>query len=370
MAWLHVRPEPLPRSLRWAAFGVLVVFLAAGAGRRIPDRPLLGLGALTLALVAGAVSIFGGRRLVLPGAAVATVGVALLGNGETSNIGWFAICTLVAACVFSTVLAEALVYAVGALLLLAAEWLFVVDDIGWSAWLAGTAFSVVACLFGRRQRDLVTQLRAAQSDLARRAQDAERSRIARELHDVIAHSLTVSLLHVSSARLALDEEPAEAARALEEAERLGRQSLDEVRHAVGLLRRDGDRDPTAPLPGSLDVPALLDRFRSAGADVRATVDGDLAALPSTVGLATYRILQEALTNAVKHAPRAPSTVHVAVDPDAVRLSVDSAGAPRTGSGLGLVGMRERAESLGGHCSAGPGGAGWLVRAELPLEPPR
>jgi signal transduction histidine kinase len=208
-------------------------------------------------------------------------------------------------------------------------------------------------------------LRAAQAGLAERAQAEERSRIARELHDVIAHSLTVSLLHVTSARLALDEDREEAARALEEAERLGRQSLDEARHAVGLLRADGRSDPNMPLPGSVDVPALVERFRAAGADVRSTVTGDLSVLPGTVGLATYRILQESLTNALKHAPRASSVVAVTVDDRSVRLSVNTSGPPGHGSGLGLVGMRERAESLGGRFSAGPGGSGWLVTAEIP-----
>jgi len=173
---------------------------------------------------------------------------------------------------------------------------------------------------------------------------------------VIAHSLTVSLLHVSSARLALRDDPADAERALAEAERLGRASLDEVRHTVGLLHRAGSVDPTTPLPGSIDVPALVEGFRATGADIHATVDSGLDTLPATVGLAAYRILQEALTNAAKHAPRARATVHVAIAHDVVRLDVDSSGAPGRGTGLGLPGIRERAASLGGTCQAGPGGS--------------
>lgn len=369
MSWLTDRPQPLPRRAGWAIFGVLVVFVAAGAARRIPDRPLLGCLATVVALVFGAVAMVGPPALLLPAAGVASAGVAVLGNAVSSNVGWFAIAILAAWCALTASVLTTAAYWFGALLLLVGEWLFAEHDPGWAAWVGGTCFAVVGCGFGRRQRDLVAQLREAQAGLARRAQAEERNRIARELHDVIAHSLTVSLLHVSSARLALDEDRDEAARALAQAERLGRQSLDEVRHVVGLLRHEGGRDPSAPLPGSLDVPALVERYRGAGADVRATVEGDLAGVPNTVGLATYRILQEALTNAVKHAPRATSTVHVTVAPEAVRLSVDSSGAPRQGNGLGLVGMRERAESLGGHCEAGPGGAGWLVHVELPLARP-
>jgi signal transduction histidine kinase len=216
---------------------------------------------------------------------------------------------------------------------------------------------------------LVAQLRAAQAGLAERARAEERNRIARELHDVIAHALTVSLLHIGSARLAVltdPADPADAARALDEAERLTRDSLTEVRSTVGSLRQDGDTTTWAPLPGADAIPALVERFRAAGADVAVTTNGDVGQLSATTGLAVYRILQEALTNSAKHAPGAPTAVRLAVAGDAVHLEVDSAAAPGSGSGLGLLSMRERAESLGGSCSAGPGGHGWLVRADLPL----
>jgi|1186.fasta_scaffold87175_2 signal transduction histidine kinase len=366
MLSLTATPAPLPRAAGRAVFGVFALFVAIGIVRRALDEPPLAVIGGGLALGFGAAAILGPRRYLVPAAIIATVGVAVLGHGTSSSVAWFGLPVLAAWCALSAPLWVAGGYWVGSLLLLAGEAIFASHDPGWAAWIGGTSFSAVASFLGRRQRDLVAQLRTAQAGLARRAQAEERNRIARELHDVIAHSLVVSLLHVSSARLALDEDPDEAARALDEAERLGRQSLDEVRHAVGLLRRDGESDPRAPLPGSLDMPALVERFRAAGADVPATITGDLAALPSTVGLAAYRILQEALTNAVKHAPNATSLVHVTVERDALRLSVDTSGPPGRGTGLGLVGMRERAESLGGRFSAGPGGSGWLVRAELPL----
>jgi len=198
----------------------------------------------------------------------------------------------------------------------------------------------------------------------------ERNRIAGELHDVIGHTLTVSLLHVQSARLAVEHDPADAARALAEAERLGRECLAEVRTTVGMLRQDdaagSPAGGIAPLPGAGGLPALVEQFRSAGADVTFTVDGDAGALPATAGLAVYRIVQEALTNAVKHAPGSPTAVRLAVGAGEVTLSADTAGKPGTGTGLGVVSMRERAESLGGTCEAGPGGRGWLVRATLPV----
>jgi signal transduction histidine kinase len=345
---------------------VLVVFVAAGIVRRVPDDTLLGVLGAAPALAFGALAIFGRPALTLPATVAATAGIAVLGQGMSSNVAWFGLPVLVAWCAIAAPLwVTALYWALG-IALLGAEAIFTTHDPGWAAWIGGTCFAAVGCLFGRRQRELVAELRVAQDGLAHRAQAEERNRIARELHDVIAHSLTVSLLHVTSARLAVQDEPADALRALEEAERLGRDSLDEVRHVVGLLRHADALDPATPLPGSVDVPALIEGFRTAGADVHASIDGDLTTLPATVGLAAYRILQEALTNATKHAPAQRATVHLAVRPHAVYLDVDSSGAPGRGTGLGLIGMRERAQALGGTFAAGPGGTGWLVHTELPL----
>jgi signal transduction histidine kinase len=233
--------------------------------------------------------------------------------------------------------------------------------------MAGTSVSAFAAFVVRHERGLVRQLRAAQAGLAERARAEERERIARELHDVIAHTLTVSQLHVTSARLAVRyEDRDEAERALAEAERLGQHCLAEVRATVGLLRDDAGPAPTAPLPGASALPELIEGFRQAGATVHAQLDGDLAALPATAGLALYRIAQEALTNAVKHAPGAPVSLALTVAESSVLLRVDSAGAPGTGSGSGLTGMAERAAALGGQCRAGPGGQGWLVTASVPL----
>jgi signal transduction histidine kinase len=138
-----------------------------------------------------------------------------------------------------------------------------------------------------------------------------------------------------------------------------------------VLREDGngDKGETGPLPGAPGVPVLVERFRSAGADISLSVDGDTGRLPATVGLAVYRILQEALTNVIKHAPGARTTVRITVSAREVSLTVDSLGAPGTGTGHGVVSMRERAESLAGSCEAGPSGAGWLVRASFPLAGP-
>ena len=357
-----------PEWARWSGLAAFTALVAVGLSRMNPSLP----AAAVAALVAGGAGVLLAlrRRPLLVYAAVATGGIAVLGHGLPSNVGWFAVCLLGAWCVLTGSRRDGLVYWAAAMALFAAEWLWVKPDPGWGAWMSGTTLSVLAGLLIRHEIDLVWQLRAAQAGLAERARAEERNRIARELHDVIAHTLTVLLLHITSARLAAEHDLADAARALAEAERLGRESLAGVRMAVGLLHQDGDTGPTAPLPGVGDLPALVERFQSAGTDLTLAIDGDTGRLPATTGLAVYRILQEALTNAVKHAPGSPTAVRLAVDASKVRLAVDSAAQPGTGTGVGLVSMRQRAELLGGSCQAGPGGRGWLVQAALPLDAPR
>ena len=364
--------ESLAGRVRWAA---IVLFAAATAGGAIwlnPSAPAAVAGAVVA--VGAAVLLVLGWRPVLLYAAVATAGIAMLGHGMSNNVGWIAVCLIATWCVLMGSRLEGLLYWAGAMILFAVEWLVVKPDPGWGAWLAGVTLTAAFGLLIRHDRDLLRQLRQAQAGLAQQARAQERNRIARELHDVIGHTLTVSLLHVQSARLAVEHDPADAARALAEAERLGRECLAEVRTTVGILREDDAADRSAPLPGASGLPALVEQFRAAGADVTLTVEGDVAGLPATTGLAVYRIAQEALTNAAKHAPGAPTEVRLRVWAGEVTLTADSRAAPGqvpasgtgAGTGLGVLSMRERAESVGGSCEAGPGGRGWLVRATLPL----
>ena len=227
-------------------------------------------------------------------------------------------------------------------------------------------------MFARQQRLLVVQLRDAQAGLADRARVEERNRIAGEMHDVIGHALTVSLLHVSSARLALDDDPAEAKESLAEAERLAQQSLAEVRAAVGLMRGH-DPSAVAPMPGAGEVAELVDSFRRAGTTVELAVDGDLGSLGATLGLAVYRIVQESLTNASRHAAGSAVTVRIDVGGGDTTVTVVSDGAPgpEPREGSGVLGMRERAEALGGRLRrrllagrlAGRGGASVVTDKE-------
>ena len=352
------------------ALAAFAAFAGIGVLRENPSLPAAAAAAAAAVIAAGL--LVRGLKPQLLFAAAATTGIAVEGNGLSSNVGWLAVCLLAGWCVLVAGRRDGLIYWAAAVVLFMVEWIWVRPDPGWGAWIAGTTFTVVFSLLIVHQIDLVAQLRAAQAGLAEQARTQERNRIARELHDILGHTLTVSLLHVQSARLTVEHDPADAARALAEAERLGRECLAEVRTTVGMLRRDADgarasEEPgTVPLPGVDGLPALVERFRSTGADVTFTVDGDAGGLPATAGLAVFRILQEALTNAAKHAPGAPTAVRLVVGAGTVTLTADSLAEPGAGTGLGVISMRERAESLGGTCEAGPGGRGWLVRATLPL----
>jgi signal transduction histidine kinase len=243
------------------------------------------------------------------------------------------------------------------------------------AWMVGRVF--------RHQQVLVSQLRAAQDALAGQAALQERQRIAREIHDVIAHSLTVTLLHLTGARLALKHDRGEAEAALLEAERLGRQSMADIRRTVGLLAAGSDRNGAeAPLPSAGQIPDLVAEYAKAALDVRLQVSGDLSVISLTSGLGLYRIVQESLANVVKHAAGSHVTVSLEVAAGAVRLTVRSRGPELVGGpqssgadsknhagGLGVAGMVERASLLGGTLAAGPDEAGWTVEAVVPLASP-
>lgn len=220
------------------------------------------------------------------------------------------------------------------------------------------------------QLRVMTELKAAQADLAQRAAASERQRIAHELHDVIAHSLTVTMLHVTGARKALERNVSEASEALEQAERLGRQSLADVRRVVGILGASGESN-RAPMPDAGDVRKLVEELNGAGGQVSLRTTGDVSMIAPTTGLALYRVVQESLTNAAKHAPGAPAKLHLNVDNGRVSLEVmnplpeEPIPTESTGDGLGLWGMKERLSAVGGELEAGPEGNLWVVRATAP-----
>ena len=354
----------IDRTARLAAPAAVVLFAVIGV--LLADAGWKDLVSLALILVGVVlVTVLRLDRWALAGVLV-PVGALLVAicDGQPSNLGWFGLCALAAWAGIATPVGPAVLViglAVGSFV---GQWLMLTDEPGWGAWIAGTVFSGGACILARRQQQLLEQLREAQAGLAQRAAAEERNRIAHDLHDVIGHALTVSLLHITSARLALAEDPAEAGEALAEAERLSQQSLADVRAVVGLMK---DPSAPAPLPGVAQIEDLVESFRRAGSPVDYEVAGELSGLTATEGLTVYRILQEALTNVVRHAPGAAARVLLEVGAGGTRVQVDSDGAPGRPSpdGAGLTGMRERAEAMGGRLTAGPSDDGWRVEAVLP-----
>jgi signal transduction histidine kinase len=224
----------------------------------------------------------------------------------------------------------------------------------------------------RTQRLLLAQQIRAQQALAEHAAADERRRIAREIHDVIAHSLSVTLLHVTGARRALqqDRDVDDAVEALEEAERLGRQAMADIRRTVGLL--DSGPMKIAPEPGIDDIAVLVADFERAGLDVALRIDGPTRRVSGAVGLAMYRIAQESLANIAKHAPDSKSTVALSISPTSARLAVSNrlpaaVAAAQSSEGRGVRGMRQRIELLGGAIDVGPTDDEWSVRADIPLQ---
>jgi len=206
----------------------------------------------------------------------------------------------------------------------------------------------------------------------RRAAAEERARIARELHDIVAHSLGVIVVQATAGGRVVDESPGEARAALEAVERTGRDALADMRRLLGVLREDGPSD-RQPQPGLDQLEPLLERFRAAGLDLTAEIERPLPSLPSGLDLCVYRVLQEALTNCLKHAPSRAARLHLRSREGALNLSVFNDGDQTPASpgvnrgGHGLLGMRERVAMFGGDFEAGPApDGGWCVAARLPL----
>lgn len=267
---------------------------------------------------------------------------------------------------------------------------YVVPGIGISAlaqlWITGptiasyvVALSVgaVAAGVGALLRDrmrlgeaLTEERRVSQSEQERRVVVEERQRIARELHDVVAHGLSLIQIQASSAPYRVPDAGPEAAAEFADIARAARGSLAEMRRLLGTLRGDGEAAERAPQPEVTDIPGLVAEARRAGADVALSMP-DTASAPAAVGIAAYRIVQEAISNAVRHAPGA--SIHVVVDQLGGVLALDVTNdkpdtvPPATRPGHGLIGMRERAALLGGSLEASPTpDGGYRVSARLPI----
>ncbi len=211
------------------------------------------------------------------------------------------------------------------------------------------------------------QLEREQEANARRAAAEEQARIAREVHDVVAHNLSVIIVQATAADEVFTSDPADAHRAVRTIGRTARRALDELRHVLG----SSDESRLAPQPTLNRLDGLLEQVRAAGLAVELEVIGEQPELPPALELSAYRIVQEALTNTLRHAGAEHALVRLRFDPDAVTIVVLDDGSPRPsargGNGRGLIGMRERVTTFGGQLEAGPDtGGGFRVTATLPV----
>ncbi|WP_063629996.1 sensor histidine kinase [Nocardia sp. BMG51109] len=241
-------------------------------------------------------------------------------------------------------------------------------DSGLPMYLVGVVLGWMVGLMLQFQRRSLYQERENQEIRSAQAADEERRRIAREVHDVIAHSLSVTLLHLTAARhtLETDRDVDEAVDALTDAERLGRQAMSDIRRTVGLL--DQRSTITTPEPGLDDIAGLVEDFVRAGLPVDYALTGDTAVVSPAMGLALYRIGQESLSNVAKHAPAAEVVLRIEVTDAEVTATVTNTLPGWTvlrSRGMGISGMRQRARLLGGTLTAGPHEGGWQVRARIP-----
>jgi signal transduction histidine kinase len=238
---------------------------------------------------------------------------------------------------------------------------------------ARTRRSYLASLVSRAER-----LERERDTQAQLAVSAERARIAREMHDIIAHNIAVMIALADGATYTVAGDPGQAATLMGEVSATGRSALTEMHRLLGVLRQPAGPGH-APQPTLADIDNLLAAVRAAGLPTRLTVTGEPPALPPSIQLALYRIIQEALTNTLKHSAAASARVQVAYRPDGVALEVTDDGRPRarpvnpdgaeSSAGHGIAGMRERAAVFGGEVSAGPGpDGGWRVHTMLYLRP--
>lgn len=248
-------------------------------------------------------------------------------------------------------------------------------DRPWSwSWASGVAaWSLLVLAIGevvRVRRERITASRRARAEASRRQANEERLQIARELHDVVAHHISLINVQAGVALHIVDRKPEQAQTALEAIKDASKEALVELRSLVGILRDVDEEAPRRPTGTLASLDDLVERTGHAGLKVRKTIRGDARPLPSSVELAALRIVQEAITNVVRHARAASAEIVLAYDADALTVTIEDDGRgflPGESDGTGIVGMRERAETLGGTLEVGRGRTGGTrVHAALPL----
>ena len=317
---------------------------------------------------------------LLAGLLTLTYGLTTLPDPPVPYAGLVALYTAAAHATRRLAYAAGAVAAVGIAVSIVVDWpASDLQDVVVNYLLFATAWLLGDSARNRRERAAELERRAEQAERTRaaeaeRAVAAERNRIARELHDIVAHHVSMMVVQAEAGPVLAGRDPRRAAEVFDSISATGKQALAEMRRLLGVLRH-GDERQLAPQPTLAELDQLVSSVRAAGTDVTVEVTGEAPALPAAVELSAYRLVQEALTNAVRHA--APARVVVRIGYTEHELGVEvaddgaGAGAPPSpaGGGHGLLAMRERVALVGGTLEAGPGdGRGWRVRARLPLHP--
>jgi signal transduction histidine kinase len=366
-----------PRASDAILAGVLfltTVFVTEGPGDSLVLRPLDDVPVVAVLVVAvTAVAFYQRRRKPVAVLAVAVAGWALLlPIGHADFGGLFALFALYSVGRYGTSGRQGQIGLAATVTVLTLDNL--VNSAPWSDSVTGVVVMFIVWYTGRRLRlrqERAAESRRQQAAEARRIAVEERTHIARELHDVVAHQVSMMTVQAGAAQAVVAADPEGARQAMAAVELAGRQALDELRHLLGVLRPETERDGLGPQPGLAELPRLIARVRTAGLDVQLT-DDLRTPLPTRVQLSAYRIVQEALTNVLKHSgPGTRTEVHLREDGTDITIEILDHAQPGTArpqrAGHGIVGMRERATLLGGSLETGPRPeGGFRVLARLPL----
>src|SRR6516162_4849009 len=377
--WLRTLSWRRDLALPLVVLAVQLTGAAVANGRMHIFNPPHALGALGwVLLAAGPVALVARRRHPVPVLWVNVAGTL----PWSSAAGWANISFIIA---FFAAATAGKRYS---------AWLALAFCFGWTIWLAPLVYGyaipatndalmlagwtvavAIAAEAYRLRAERVAATRASRQIDERRQQSEERLRVARDLHDVIGHNISLINVQASMGLDLLDSQPEQARAALSAIKSASKEALEELRAMLTTLRRDDDAAPRSPAPGLDRLPELIELTRAAGLSVEVEAIGKAPPLPAAVHLAAYRIIQESLTNVARHAGRARVTVRVTYDDTNMHVEIDDDGTAPSGrgtpigTGSGITGMRERAAALGGELSAGfrPGG-GFRVSARLPVRP--
>lgn len=357
-----------------AVLGCGATIVKEGPGDTLVLRSITEIPLAVIAVIAVAsVALYARRRAPLPVLGVVVACSALLLLTDEYDVGLIAVVALYGVGRYAENNRQGLAGLAATIAECALDG--VLRSTPWAAVGFGAVFLFVTWYIGRRMRfrgEREEQRRRQQADEARRIVAEERTHIARELHDVVAHQVSMMTVQAGAAQAVAATDPDGARQAMAAVEQAGRQTLDELRHLLGVLRPEPERNGVGPQPALADLPRLIEQVRTAGLEVRIT-DEVRTPLPTRVQLSVYRIVQEALTNVLKHGgPGAYADVYLRHEGSDLTIEVvDHAGGgparPQT-PGHGIIGMRERATLLGGSLETGPcPEGGFRVVARLPVE---